>query len=170
VCLLRGTDWIFNIQQFYVQPTRVFMCFCMGLRQTAIISLHSINWLVFITEMECVYCAARTESLAFNSSMFCPHVYFCVFVWAHTCIYVFLYGPTRVFMCFCMGLKQTTIISLHNINWLVFITEMECVYCAVRTESLAFNSSTFCPHSVFMFFLCLSKKTAIISLKNLTGF
>ena len=28
------------------------------------------------------------------------------------------------------------IISLYNINWLVFITETECVYCAVRTGSL----------------------------------
>ena len=32
VCLLRGTDWIFiyrqfNIQQFYVLPHSVFMCF-----------------------------------------------------------------------------------------------------------------------------------------------
>jgi hypothetical protein len=28
------------------------------------------------------------------------------------------------------------IISLYNINWLVFITEIECVYCAVRTGYL----------------------------------
>jgi len=32
--------------------------------------------------------------------------------------------------------EQTAIISLYNINWLVFITETECVYCAVRTGSL----------------------------------
>jgi len=31
--------------------------------------------------------------------------------------------------------QQTAIISLYSINWLVFITEMECVYCAVRTGS-----------------------------------
>ena len=30
--------------------------------------------------------------------------------------------------------EQTAIISLYNINWLVCITETECVYCAVRTE------------------------------------
>jgi hypothetical protein len=29
--------------------------------------------------------------------------------------------------------EQTAIISLYNINWLVCITETECVYCAVRT-------------------------------------
>jgi hypothetical protein len=52
VCLLRvcGTDW-------------VFICFVRIWEQTAIISLYSINWLVFITETECVYCAVRTGSL-----------------------------------------------------------------------------------------------------------
>jgi len=33
--------------------------------------------------------------------------------------------------------EQTAIISLYNINWLVCITETECVYCAVRTGYLA---------------------------------
>ena len=32
--------------------------------------------------------------------------------------------------------EQTAIISLYSINWLVFITETESVYCAVRTEYL----------------------------------
>ena len=34
------------------------------------------------------------------------------------------------------GSQNKSIISLHSINWLVFITETECVYCAVRTGSL----------------------------------
>jgi len=33
-----------------------FMCFVRISEQTAIISLYSINWLVFITEEESVYC------------------------------------------------------------------------------------------------------------------
>jgi hypothetical protein len=41
--------------------------------------------------------------------------------------------PHSVFMCFVWISEQTAIISLCNINWLVFITETECVYCAVRT-------------------------------------
>ena len=57
-----------------------------------------------------------TASLTFNNSTFCPHT---------------------VFMCFVWISEQTAIISLYNINWLVFITETESVYCAVRTE--AFN-------------------------------
>ena len=37
-------------------------------------------------------------------------------------------------MCFVQIWEQTAIISLCSINWLVFITETERVYCAVRTE------------------------------------
>jgi hypothetical protein len=56
-----------------------------------------------------------TTSLTFNNSTFCPH---------------------SVFMCFVWIWEQTAIISLYSVNWLVCITETECVYCAVRTEYL----------------------------------
>jgi len=36
-----------------------------------------------------------------------------------------------------VDLRTKTVISLHNINRLVFITETECVYCAVRTGCLS---------------------------------
>jgi hypothetical protein len=39
-------------------------------------------------------------------------------------------------MCFVWIWEQTAIISLYSINWLVFITETESVYCEVRTGSL----------------------------------
>ena len=55
-----------------------------------------------------------TASLTFNSSTFCPH---------------------SVFMCFVWIWEQTAIISLYNINWLLYITKSECVYCAYRAES-----------------------------------
>ena len=38
-------------------------------------------------------------------------------------------------MCFVWISEQTAIISLYSIIWLVFIPEMECVYCAVWTGS-----------------------------------
>ena len=53
--------------------------------------------------------------LTFDNSTFCPH---------------------SAFMCFVWIWEQTAIISLYSINWLVFITEMECVYSAVRTGYL----------------------------------
>ena len=101
-------------------PQSAFVCFVWIWEQTAIISLYSINWLVYITETECVYCAVRTgslytASLTFSNSTFCPH---------------------SIFMCFMWIWEQTEIISLYSINWLVFVTETECVYCAVRTVSL----------------------------------
>ena len=53
--------------------------------------------------------------LTFTDSTFCPHIVFLCFVWIS---------------------EQTAIVSLYNINWLVFVTETESVYCAVRTEHL----------------------------------
>ena len=53
----------FNIQQFYVLPTHCIYVFCVISEQTAIISLYNINWLVFITDTLCVYCAVRTGHL-----------------------------------------------------------------------------------------------------------
>jgi hypothetical protein len=59
-----------------------------------------------------------TASLTFNNSTFCPH---------------------SVFMCFVWISEQTAIISQCNINWLVFVTETESVYCVVRTEYVKIN-------------------------------
>jgi hypothetical protein len=90
------------------------MCFVWIWEQTAIISLYSINWLVCITEKECVFCAVRSEHLTFTNSTFCQR---------------------SVFMCFVWIWEQTAIFSLYNINWLVCITQAESVYCAVRSYS-----------------------------------
>ena len=92
-------------------PQSVFMCFVWIWEKTAIISLYRIYWLDFIIETEFVYCAVRTgslytSSLTFSNSTFCPHSVFVCFVWIW---------------------EQTVIISLYNINWLVFIIETECL-------------------------------------------
>jgi len=74
------------------------MCFVWIWEQAAIISLNNINWLVCITETECVYYAVRTGSL-----------------------YIILRSAhTAVFMCFVWISEQKAIISLYNINWLVW--------------------------------------------------
>jgi len=143
-CAVRTEHLTFTNSTFC--PRSVFMCFVWISEQTAIISLYSINWLVCITETNCVYCADRTEHLTFTNSIFCPHSVFISFV--------------RIW-------EQTAIISLYSINWLVCITETECVYCAVRTEHLTFTNYTFCPHSVFMRFVWIWEQTAIISLYNI---
>jgi len=48
-------------------------------------------------------------------------------------IHISTFSPLTVFMCFVWISEQTAIISLYNINWLVFVTQTEIVYCAVRT-------------------------------------
>jgi len=113
-------------------PHSVFMCFVWIWEQTAIISLYSINWLVFITETVCVYCAVRTGSL-----------------------YIIPRSTHTVFMCFVWIWEQTAIISLYSINWMVFITETECVYCAVRTGSLYIILRS--AHTVYLCVLCGSE-------------
>jgi hypothetical protein len=45
-------------------------------------------------------------------------------------------------VCFVWISEQTETFALYSINRLVFITETECVYCAVRTESL-YKTDTF---------------------------
>ena len=128
-------------------PQSVFMCFVWIWEQTAIISLYSINWPVFITETECVYCAVRTGSL-YIILRSAHTVYLCVLCgsenkqrlfpytaltdWVYNrdgvCLlrgtdWVFIYNsmfcPHSVFMCCVWIWEQTAIISLYSINWLV---------------------------------------------------
>ena len=50
-----------------------------------------------------------------------------------------LHSAYTVYLCvLCGSEKKTAIISLYSIDWLVFVTETECVYCAVRTGSLLY--------------------------------
>jgi len=90
------------------------MCFVWIAEQTAIISLYNTNWLVFITETECVYCAVRTGSL------------YTILRSAHTVSLCVLCGSEN---------KQRLFPYTALTGW-VCITETECVYCAVRTEHL----------------------------------
>jgi hypothetical protein len=46
----------------------------------------------------------------------------------------FAFFPHKVFTCFVWISEKIAIISLYSINWLVFITETECVYCVVIYE------------------------------------
>ena len=47
-----------------------------------------------------------------------------------------IYPGPLIFPSFVWISEQTAIISLYSIDWLVFITETDCVYYAVRAESL----------------------------------
>ena len=123
-------------------PHSVFMCFVWIWEQTTIISLYSINWLVFYNRDE--VCLLRgTGWVYIYNSAFCPH---------------------SVFMCFMWIWEQTAIISLYIIKWLVFITMTECLLRG--TDWIFIYNSTFCPHSVFVCCVWIWEQTAIISLYN----
>ena len=144
-------QWVLNItsgsplKKSYVLPTQLYFCVVLWIwEQTAIISLYSINWLVCITETECVYCAVRNGSL-----------------------YIILRSAhTAVFMSFVWIWEQTAIISLYSINWLVCITETKSVYCAVRSGSLYIILHS-AHTAVFMCFVWIWEQTEIISLYSI---
>jgi len=85
-----------------------------------VVTIRTAQWSLYIPHsghsMYSPVVTICTTSLIFTNSTFCPHT---------------------VFMCFVWISEQTTIISLYNINWLVFVTKAQCVYCAVRTVSLS---------------------------------
>ena len=124
----------FNIHNSTFFPHNVFMYFVWIWVQTAIISLYSINGLVFITETECVYCDGTDWIFIYNSLY--PLKPSGHYMYRQFNIHSSTFFPHSVFMCFVWIWEQTAIISLYNINWLVFITETESVYCAVRTGYL----------------------------------
>ena len=55
---------MFDVKQndYTICINSTFVCFVRFSEHTAIIFLYTINWLVLITEVECVYCAVQTES------------------------------------------------------------------------------------------------------------
>jgi len=58
-------------------------------------------------------------------------------------------------MCFVWISEQTGIISLYIINGLVFITETESVYCAVRTEYMYIIQVNLTLRSAHAVYLCV---------------
>jgi len=88
-----------------------------------------------------IYCVRILWNTVFRDcSEGCRVKFICTFIGSLQFLWIdgnFMLIPrsalTAVFMCFVWISEQTAIISLYNINWLVFITETESVYCAVRT-------------------------------------
>ena len=122
-------------------PHSVFMCSLCIWEQTAIISLHIINWLVFIIDTEPVYCAVRTESYSFKGL---------ILIGFYNRHGVYLLCGTD-WILFFKGLILIDFYNRHGVcllrgtDWILFfkgliligffIIDTESVYCAVRTES-----------------------------------
>ena len=88
-----------------------------------------------------------------------------------------------VFICFVFIWEQTATSAPHNINWLVFKTEMKSVYSAVRIGSsnkavcvsslkgwrlicLTLKNYTFCPHCIYVFCIYLRTNSDLCHLQH----
>jgi len=150
-----------NIATIVRSVHTVFMCFVFIWEQTATCATYSINWLVSITEMKSVYSAVRTGSLIRTFCAWSLKVNIATTVRsAHT-----------VFMCFVFIWEQTATCATYSTNWLVFITEINSVYSAVRTGSLIrtvcawslkvnIATTVRSAHTVFMCFVFIWEQTA----------
>jgi hypothetical protein len=78
--------------------------------------MKAAHWNVFVKEgfnaLQDQWLLNVPQGLTFNNPTFCSHSGL-VWIW-----------------------EQTAIVYVYRINWLVFIIETECVYCAVRTGPL----------------------------------
>jgi hypothetical protein len=98
-------------------PHSIFMCFVWIWEQTAIISLYSVNWLVLITETECVYCAVRST---------------------------FYVLPTQYIYVFCVDLRtnsdyftvQLWLVGVYNRDGLCLLRGMFYVFICILYRSL----------------------------------
>jgi hypothetical protein len=104
-CLLRGTDWMFIYNSRMFCPHSVFVCFVWISEQIAIISLFNINWLVFITETVCVYCAVRTECLHIIQIPLKPSGHY---MYHQFNIHQFYVLPTQCIYVFCVDLRTNS--------------------------------------------------------------
>ena len=126
------------------------MCFVWIWEQTAIISLCSIDWLVFITETECVYCAVRSTFYSLPTQciyVFCVDLrtnsdYFTVqhwlvgfYNWDGLCLLrgTFYVLPTQCIYVFCVDLRTNSEYFTVR-HWLTGFYNRNC---AVRTGSLS---------------------------------
>ena len=81
------------------------MCFVWISEQTAIISLYSINCLVFITETECVYCAVRAGYLYITQAPLKPGGHYMYHRFNIQQLYVL---PTQCIYVFCVDLRTNS--------------------------------------------------------------
>jgi hypothetical protein len=112
-------------------------CIFCGSENKAIISLYSIKWLVFITVNECVYFAVRSVHT----------VHFWVFITEAVWLLRGRFCRNIVFMSDYFTVQHC----------LVFLTENECVYCALR-----------CAHTEYLCFVWIWEQRAIIHCKELS--
>jgi hypothetical protein len=124
-CLLSFQSPVFMYRQ--VCPHTVFNCSVWISEQTAVISLYNINWLVFVTKTECVYCTVQAGCL--NTCIIQVNVN----VWSHfhccTCC-------SECISCSypqCSVLTDQTVLSLSFSTWFGIPTHPVAVVTSLST-------------------------------------
>ena len=118
----------FNIQQFYVLPITLHLCVLCGSQNKQRLFPHTTVTDWCLKPRGSVFTARYglglyiQSGLTLNNSTFCPHTVCTCFAWIS---------------------EQTPIISPYSSNWLVFISERKCVYCAVRTAIFIWSLGEF---------------------------
>ena len=107
-----------------------------------VFSICTAQWSLYVQpSIHCMYRTVFTICTA-QWSLYLPHSGHYIY---HTVVTLYSASltfttlrsaHTAVFMCFVWISEQTAIISLYNINWFVFVTGTESVYCAVRAGCL----------------------------------
>ena len=139
-------DWLIIVWETACCLMWCHNVYCLGFTQNVDMAFGG-RIMVLICPLYSLVVTICTTSLTFNNSTFCPHSVFICFVWIS---------------------EQTAIISLSSINWLVSVTETECVYCAVRTGSLYIILRS--AHTVYLCVLCRSQnKQLLFPYTTLTG-
>ena len=176
-----ATSLTFNNSTFC--PHSVFMCFVWIWEQTAIISLYSIEWLVFVTETECVYCAVRSTfyvlptqciyvfcvDLRRNSNYFTVQQWLVVFYNWGKFVYCevrfsFYVLPTQFLYSFCVDLRKNTD-GFDVQHWLIVFYNWDVV-CLLRGTFYILRSA----HTVYLCVLCWSEnKQRLFHCTALTG-
>ena len=139
----------FNIQQFYVLPTQYICVLCGSQNKQPLFPYTTLTDWFYNRDLKLYspVVAICTTSLIFNNSTFCPYLVFMYFAWI---------SEQRL-------LPYAALTDCFYNRDLTLYSPVVTIY----TASLTFNYSTFCPQTVFMCFMWISKQTAIIFLNNL---
>jgi hypothetical protein len=88
-----------------------------------------------------------------------PRNFYILYVWGAPTVWACSIPPLpwgltfedSIFCTQCVYIRMSehiSVIPLHNINWVVFVSEMGCVYCAVRSELIDTYHYTFTNRNV----------------------
>jgi hypothetical protein len=120
-------------------PHSVFVCSMWIWEQTVIISVYSIDWLIFITETVSVYCAVRTAFVTINLMFCCP----CIIIYqcSKTNVMHFLFSVLRIKGLYIFRALLAHLQEALHIRHLVYCVRVMSVGCMQYTKCRLYGAS-----------------------------